>query len=252
MKFKFALAAVLCCATTYAHFGVLLPSSSIVEDEKDAKETLTFKFTHPFEGEMMNLEKPRAAEVVADGVKTSILPVLKEKKISNLTYWEANYEIKKPAVYQFYFDPVPYFEPAENKFIRHITKTVVDAYGAGEGWDEPLGLKAEIVPLARPFGLYAGNIFTGRILYKGKPAANVTVEVEYLNESNLKAPTEDHVTQEVKTNAAGEFSFAMPLAGWWGFAALIDDDETIARDGKKYPVELGAVIWVKTSDYAHK
>ena len=41
----------------------------------------------------------------------------------------------------------------------------------------------------------------------------------------------------------------MPVSGWWGFAALIDDDETIEKDGKKYPVELGAVIWVEAKDY---
>ena len=29
----------------------------------------------------------------------------------------------------------------------------------------------------------------------------------------IKAPTEAHVTQIVKTNAAGEFSYAMPRAG---------------------------------------
>jgi len=27
---------------------------------------------------------------------------------------------------------------------------------------------------------------------------------------------------------------------------LIDDDVTIKKAGKKYPIELGALIWVKT------
>ncbi len=75
------------------------------------------------------------------------------------------------------------------------------------------------------------------------------VEVEYYNTKGLKAPSEDFITQEVKTNELGEFSFAMPLAGWWGFSALIDDDETIKKDGKTYPVELGGVIWVETKEY---
>ena len=51
------------------------------------------------------------------------------------------------------------------------------------------------------------------------------------------------------TNENGEFSFTMPLTGWWGFAALIEDDETIKKDGKDYPIELGGVIWVETKDY---
>ena len=28
-----------------------------------------------------------------------------------------------------------------------------------------------------------------------------------------------------------------------------EDDETIKKDGKEYPVEIGAVIWVETKDY---
>ena len=105
------------------------------------------------------------------------------------------------------------------------------------------------MPLTRPYGLYKGNLFSGVVYYKGKPAKNVTVEVEYYNTKGLKAPSDAHVTQVVNTNERGEFSFAMPLEGWWGFAALIDDDQKIKHEGKEYPVELGAVIWVQTKEY---
>ena len=54
---------------------------------------------------------------------------------------------------------------------------------------------------------------------------------------------------KVMQTPKGEFSFTMPLTGWWGFAALIEDDETIKKDGKDYPIELGGVIWVETKDY---
>ena len=30
--------------------------------------------------------------------------------------------------------------------------------------DRPVGLPVEIVPLSRPFGLYAGNTFRGKVL----------------------------------------------------------------------------------------
>lgn len=247
MKLQAVLVAALLQSAAFAHFGVLLPSNSSVENQETLK--LTYKFTHPFENQMMNMEKPNQAGVAINGKKVSILDTLQEAKTKNMSFWTSSYQIKEPGMYQFYTDPKPYFEPSENKFIRHLTKTIVNAYGYGEGWDEALGLKAEIVPLTRPFGLYKGNIFTGKVLYKGKPAKNVVVEVEYHNEKGLKAPSEDHITQEVMTNDRGEFSFVMPLAGWWGFAALIDDDETIVKDGNKHSVELGAVIWVQTMDY---
>ena len=75
------------------------------------------------------------------------------------------------------------------------------------------------------------------------------IRVEYYNTKGLKAPSDAHVTQVVNTNEQGEFSFVMPLEGWWGFAALIDDDQKIKHEGKEYPVELGAVIWMQTKEY---
>ncbi|PPB69144.1 DUF4198 domain-containing protein [Campylobacter hyointestinalis] len=248
MNLKLLLVLSLLASVASAHFGVVIPSNSTIDDPSQAKEKITYKFTHPFEGMMMNLDKPIEAGVFVNG-KKEIISNLVEKKDGKMSYYEAEYNVKNPGIYQFYMDPKPYFEPAENIFIRHITKTVVDAYGYGEGWDEQIGLKTEIIPLTRPYALYKGNIFSGKVLYKGKPAKNSIVEVEYLNLKGLKAPGEDYITQEVKTNEFGEFSFAMPLAGWWGFSALSQDDEKIKKDGKDYPVEIGAVIWVETKGY---
>ncbi len=42
--------------------------------------------------------------------------------------------------------------------IAHLTKTVVTAFGDDEGWDAELGLKTEIVPLSKPYGLYVWAI----------------------------------------------------------------------------------------------
>ena len=249
MKSKI-LCALLCSATaSFAHFGVILPSDDVIEDDSKNKLNLVYEFTHPFEQNRMNLELPNVAEVWINGEKKPFLESLKEQKDGENAFYSAEFEVKEPGVYRFYFDPKPYFEPAEEKFIRHITQTMVDAYGYGEGWDEPIGLKAEIVPLTRPFGLYNGNTFCGTVLYKNAPAAGVEVEVEHYNKSGFKAPSEEHITQVVKTNKNGEFCFAMPQAGYWGFAALMDDDEEVEKEGKKYPVELGAVLWVQTKDY---
>jgi cobalt/nickel transport protein len=32
--------------------------------------------------------------------------------------------------------------------------------------------------------------------------------------------------------------------GWWGFAALIEEGEK-ELNGKKYPIENGALLWLK-------
>lgn len=251
MDFKKSLLAVsLVASTALAHFGVVMPSANVVEDEKNAKLQITYKFTHPFEQMMMNMAKPKEAGVFINGKKTDLMPSLKELKDEGNSYWQGEFEAKEPGLYVFYADPQGYFEPSEEKFIRHITKSVVNAYGYGDGWGEPVGLKAEIVPLTRPYALYAGMSFSARVLQNGKPAKNTVVEVELMNEGKkLSAPSEDHITLEVRTNELGEFSFTMPRAGWWGFSAILEDDEKMLREGKEYPVELGAVIWVKADEF---
>jgi uncharacterized GH25 family protein len=47
-------------------------------------------------------------------------------------------------------------------------------------------------------------------------------------------------TQVIKADANGTFAYAMPRAGWWGFAALFEAPEPLpGPDGKPVPVEQG-------------
>jgi len=112
-------------------------------------------------------------------------------------------------------------------------------------------LKTEIIPLSKPFGLYAGNVFQGIVKLDQKPVPYAEVEVEYYNEDGkAKAPTDYMVTQTVKADKNGVFTYAVPKAGWWGFAALNEADyELKLKSGEKKGVELGAVIWVKFHDW---
>jgi cobalt/nickel transport protein len=230
-----------------AHFGMLIPASNLMA--RPGVLTLDLRFWHPMEGQGMNLVKPQEAGVAFKGKKTSLLGALKEKKVDGFTTWQARYQIKAPGDYIFYMIPQPYWEPSEDCFIIHYTKTVVDALEAEEGWDQPVGLPMEIVPLSKPFGLYAGNNFSGVVLYKGKPLAGAVVEVEFYNVGGkLKAPAGAYVTQLVKADSNGVFNWGIPWPGWWGFAALhTADDFKLKHQGKDKDVELGGVIWI----YAH-
>ncbi|MDR1461030.1 MAG: DUF4198 domain-containing protein [Campylobacteraceae bacterium] len=244
---KVLLLVLFFISSAFAHFQTIIVDKSVLEQEDGNEINIVYEFTHPFEQELMNMVKPQEAGVFVDGKKISLLNILKSSsKKDKLTVWNAKYTVKEPGVYQFYVDPAPYFEPAEDKFIRHQTKTIVDAFGSSEGWDEPIGLKAEIIPLSRPYSLYTGNIFSAQVLYKGKPVANAEIEIEFYNIKGLKAPNDMYVTQVIKADQNGVFHAALPFEGWWGFAALIDDDQSIKKDGKEYPVELGAVLWLKT------
>jgi cobalt/nickel transport protein len=247
--FLCSISALISANVAMAHFGMIIPSKDIVGKEDKKEIGILVQFTHPFEGgPIMQMDKPEKFGVVIGDQVTDLLGTLKDKKVDGKSTWETNFKITKPADYIFFMLPKPYWEPAEDKFIIHATKVVVDALGAEEGWDKPIaaaaGIPAEIVPLTRPFGLYAGNLFTGQVLKDGKPAADVNVEVEWWGKGKTKAPTDSHVKQVVKTDPNGIFSFAMPKAGWWGFSAIMEADAPLKHDGKDKKAELGAVLWV--------
>jgi len=247
-KSWFAACCVFLCfaGPAAAHFGMAIPSASVVEDKKDATIDLTLSFSHPMEMAGMTMVRPKAVSVLLDGKAEDIAASLKPLKVMDNDAWKLEYAIKKPGVYQFVMEPQPYWEPAEDCFIIHYTKTYVAAFGEEEGWDEPAGLKTEIVPLTRPFGNYAGNVFQGQVLLDGKPVPGAEVEVEYYNKDNAyAAPNEYIVTQVVKADANGVFTWGVPFAGWWGFAALNASDEKMNRDGQPKDVELGAVLWME-------
>ena len=246
-------------APALAHFGTITPSDDIVTQDDSKTLRLQVKFIHPMEMHYMEMVKPKQFGVVHDGEKTDLLGSLKAIKgkssdqTESFTFWTADYPIRRPGDYTFYIEPTPYWEPAEDVFIVHYTKVCVNTFGLEKGWDEPVGLETEIIPLTRPYGLWTGNLFTGQVLLKGKPVPFAEVEIEYLNESpgNISAvipSAAPYVTQVVKADANGVFSYAMPKAGWWGFAALNEADWKLKRDGKEKGVELGAVYWVHTQD----
>jgi cobalt/nickel transport protein len=112
-----------------------------------------------------------------------------------------------------------------------------------------VGLPVEIEPLTRPYGLWTGNLFTGVVRKNGQPVPFAEVEVEWRNDGSVTPPAGPFVTQVLKADGNGVFSYAMPRAGWWGFAALIEGDEPMRNpEGREVPVELGALLWVRARD----
>jgi len=255
LLFGYILGLLFLCVsqTAFAHFGMLIPSDSMVMQGEGKDVTVTLSFSHPFEGVGMELERPEVFGVMANGKKQDLLGRLKEIKAMGHKAWTTDYRLKRPGVYTFYMEPRPYWEPAEDCFIVHYTKTVVTAFGDDEGWDKEIGLKTEIVPLSKPFGLYVGNVFQGIVKMDGKPIPFAEVEVEYYNQDGkAEAPTDYMVTQTIKADKNGVFTYSVPKAGWWGFAALNPSDKKMKYKNEEKDVELGAVLWVKFHDWKEK
>jgi nickel transport protein len=234
------------CGVSFAHFGMVIPSDNMIMQDENRKITLTLSFSHPFEIIGMELPKPQDFFVVQDGKKQNLLSGLQETKVMDSLAWKSEYQVKRPGAYTFCMEPQPYWEPAEDCFIIHYTKTVVAAFGDDEGWDSELGLKTEIVPLSKPFALFAGNVFQGIVKFDGKPVPYAEIEVEYYNkEKKTTAPTDFMITQTLKADQNGVFTYAAPVDGWWGFAALNTSDKKLIHEGEEKDIELGAVLWVK-------
>ncbi len=250
-KRAFAAAAFcLAAGPVTAHFQEILPSADVLPE--GGPVSLELVFTHPMDGgPAMEMVKPKRFGALASGKVIDLSGSLVEKKVDGKTAWSASHELKEPGAAVFFVEPQPYWEPAEGKMIIHYSKVVVDGFASGEGWDAMVGLPVEIEPLVRPTGVWTGNAFRGIVKRNGKTVPFAEIEVEYKNDGVIKAPNDAFVTQVIKADQNGAFAYAMPRAGWWGFAALIEGDEQMKNpEGKSVPVELGALMWVKATDMA--
>jgi cobalt/nickel transport protein len=249
LRHLFALAASIGLAgPAAAHFQEILPGADVLPE--GGAVALALAFTHPMSrGPAMEMARPVRFGMLRGGTVTDLSGALVERDVDGKTAWSATVDLAEPGAAVFFVEPQPYFEPAEGKYIVHYAKVVVDSYASGEGWDARVGLPVEIEPLARPTGLWTGNLFTGVVRKAGAPVPFAEIEVEYVNDGAVAAPNDAFVTQVIKADGNGVFSYAMPRAGWWGFAALLEADAPMpSPEGKPVPVEEGALIWVKATD----
>lgn len=238
---KIVLALFLLYSPTWAHFLTLLTDDFYITQAKRPLE-LRVMFTHPIEqGPHMPFQIEEGFFVCGDSKRSLAFKDISRKGI----LYGTTLSQEKPALCQLYIKPRPYFEKSEAKFIQQITKGIFSFLGLEEGWDSALGLPVEIIPQVKPFALYEGNIFKGRVLVNGQPAKNIEVEVEFWNDRNLKTPHEGFIPQVVKTDEEGFFEYNIPWAGLWGFSAITEGGTIRGEDGKEYPLELDGVFWVK-------
>ena len=249
MPHRLVSIALLALAATpaSAHFQEIIPSADVLPD--GGRVGLDLVFTHPMErGPVMEMARPKRVGEVVDGATVDLTGALAEKKIDGKTAWTVSANLAAPGATIFFVEPQPYWEAAEKKWIVHYAKVVVDGWASGEGWSTLAGLPVEIEPLTRPTGLWTGNLFRGVVRQKGEPVPFAEIEVEWVNDGSVTPPNDAFVTQVIKADGNGIFSYAMPRAGWWGFAALLDGPDAPGPKGEPGKTELGALMWVKATD----
>lgn len=230
----------------YAHFLTLLSDDFFISNPKPVKVEVLF--THPIEqGPHMSFHI-ESSYITCSGVKKSLefkerhLPPVKGVKGKS---YNTILNITEPSLCNVIVIQSPYFEKSEQKYIQQIAKGVFSFYGLEEGWDNPLGLPVEIVPLIKPFALYEGNTFKGRVLVDGKPASGIEIEVEFWNEKHFKVPHNGFLPQVIKSDDNGYFEFTFPWAGLWGFSVITEKGTFKSPNYGEHPLELDGVFWLK-------
>ena len=239
--------------TTLAAYGLVFPSDDIVSQGENSALALQLGIFDPLAQNSRETPKPLRFGVLHLGEQTDLLASLKPAPEQNPARWMSAFTIKRPGDYIFYSEHAPRWDSADEQFIVHQAKLCVNAVGLEEGWDEPIGLEVEIIPLSRPYGLWTGNLFSGQILLNGDPAPYAAVEITWLGESPdtplpFAAPAAPYRIQKVRADTNGVFHYAMPHAGWWGFTTTVEADWTVKHDGAEKPVALVSTYWVRTRD----
>lgn len=257
MKALAAAAVLLLPTAAQAHFQLIYTENPIIEGPGDVP--LRLIFWHPFEnGHAMDMGAPQAFYAVNKGKKIDLIdrlePITFQGKDNAAAAYAATVPVTKAGDYVLVVEPAPYLEPSEDIFIQQVTKVYLNHAELPTDWSEPQGLATEIVPLNKPYNILAGSTFSGQVLSEGKPVAGAEIEIEYMAaEPDLatnapRAPSAGPMpggTVVAISDANGYFTFGVPKAGWWGFAALGTGP---AKEHAGKELSQDAVIWVRAWD----
>lgn len=252
-----ATAAMAIPAMAQAHFLLQYTEDTIIEAPGDVSVKLIF--WHPIDnGQVMDLEMPQEFFVVHNGERTDLMGTLEASRFRGGENEGAallgSVTVRRSGDYVLVTVPTPYYEESEDIFIQQLTKTFLNRNDLPTDWMNPVGLPTEIVPLNKPYNILVGSTFTGQLLANGEPVAGVEIEIEYMaaepnfetntaSEPSIAPPAGGGIV--AVSDANGYFTFGIPKAGHWGFAALGSGPAT-EHEGKE--LSQDAVIWIRAWD----
>lgn len=248
-----AFAAASLPLTASAHFLLTYTEEAVFQGTGEIPVKLIF--WHPIDnGPVMDLALPREFYMIHRGERTDLSdrlqPVIFDGAQNSGAAFLGSVPIRRSGDYVLVTVPEPYYEESEDIYIQQITRSFLSRNGLPSDWDSIMGLPAEIQPLNRPYNVLVGSTFTGRVLAAGEPVAGAEIEIEYIASAPDiagSATTPPTITPPAGgtlvaiSDVNGYFTFGIPRAGWWGFAALGVGVETEFQ-GKE--LSQDAVIWV--------
>ncbi|WP_074221548.1 DUF4198 domain-containing protein [Rhodovulum sp. ES.010] len=252
-----ALALTLVPGLASAHFQLSYTEDTMIDRPGDVPVKLIF--WHPFEnGHVMDMGEPLEFYAIHRGEKIDLKDTLTQTTFTGsgnqAVAYDGSVPVKRSGDYVLVTVPAPYYEESEDIYIQQITKAYLNRNTLPTDWTEPQGLKTEIVPMVKPYNVLTGSTFTGRVMSNGEPVAGAEIEIEYMAaEPDMATSSAREATADPMpggavvaiSDADGYFTFGVPKAGYWGFAALGVGPDT-EHDGKE--LSQDAVIWIRAYD----
>lgn len=248
--FMLALLALLPQSSANAHFHMLLVDRSSVKTGE--KVSITYKFGHPYEAELLDAEKPAKAQVFSpDGTPIDVLPSLTrvtvgEKDKKPISGYTCAIEPKERGDYTVLFESPAIWMEEEQYFVQDTVRVNIHVQ-ADKGWRfrHPDTANFVFIPLTRPYGLRPGTVFQARLAYSVQ-----IIELEKYNvEAPKELPPEEFRTHSFSTDDRGVATCTLPEKGWWILSSkqapvAMSLPEAKEREGKKYRLYRRATLCV--------
>jgi len=239
-----------------AHFQVLWPTSGNGYGQRGRPITWHYFWGHPYEKIIFDTQRPKVYIVRPDGQRDPVEIRETETKDEETGLRRRTFQIvyTPTSLGDSYLclEAPPYFIPEEGLFWKDYVKQCLHVR-AERGWERPVGMEMEIVPLTRPYGMEEGAVFKGQVLYQGKPLANAEVEIEKFNGFYVKEdalPLDPYgqenlplITKVSRTDLNGYLTYTLDEPGWWIISVRHRAGLTV-HEGKRYPLEKRAGFWL--------
>jgi cobalt/nickel transport protein len=211
---------------------------------------------HPYEMVIFDAKKPNFYVARPDGktdsVEASQVQMKDEETGKMRTAYRMRYKPTALGDSYLCLEAPLYVVEEEEVFLKDYVKQCIHVM-AEEGWDRPVGMEIEIIPVTRPYGMEEGFVFKGQALFKGKPLADAWVEIEkfngfHVNHENL--PTDQYgnenvsmITRVSKTDLNGYVVYTLDEPGWWMVSVSHADGE-INHEGRDFPLVKRGGLWI--------
>jgi cobalt/nickel transport protein len=239
-----------------AHFQIFWPQVEGCYGKPGEVTKWRYVWGHPFEMILYDAQPPKFFMFTPQGKKDKV--TLKEITMKDgasgkeRKAYEVEYTPAAPGDYYLCLEAPPYFISEEKVFWQDYVKEPWHVM-AQKGWDKPVGLDLEIVPLTRPYGWPAGSVFKAQALFKGKPLKGGQVDVEKFNgfyvpkdrlpKDRLGEENEPLMSRVTKIDGQGYLTCTLDSPGWWVISVGHEDGKK-SWEGKSYPVEKRGCLWI--------